>query len=588
MVTKQALHLKTRMFLINIAIFLILFTGLFYILIGIPHVRYYISFIGEFYSGFLLEEVFLIQILFQVIGLILFIVSYKLHKGLRTAKILAIIICLISLALNLLISRGRFSLISVLQIYVISVLMVYGKHFRKNSNPPTKKTGLIVGGFIVLFLIFNSSLNILFFKNYYDNVSNFFHALLHTLSLIFLGHISDPYKLPKFIMIMEDYIMIINWIGILIGLVLILKPFIYKPNINTREKNSIRELLTLYGTNPNSYVALEKDKTYFFPKNNFSAISYKIASDVAVCACDPLCDRQDFNILIDSFKSYCNREHLNICFLNVTNRFIDKFKKADFGVIKSGEDPMFDLSSYEYEGKKGAKLRQNLNNAHRNNIQVFEYEPLKRRNLFIEEQIDDITKEWLSIKEGNELTFMLGSTSLDNPMDRRYFLGKDNNGKIQGFVVFVPFLNKSGYYADVIRRRIDAPTGTMESIIISAFEKLKNEKVKWASLGVCPLNDISSTHTKTTGTLLQYVYENLNKFYDYKNLYQYKKKFAPTHWEDRYIVYYPGKFTPKMAYSIMKTQNPKGVSDYMLTQLKELYSHLKEKEERKNISSSIK
>lgn len=41
------------------------------------------------------------------------------------------------------------------------------------------------------------------------------------------------------------------------------------------------------------------------------------------------------------------------------------------------------------------------------------------------------------------------------------------------FIVFVPFLGKNGYMADVTRHGKDAPSGVMETIIYEASRYLK-------------------------------------------------------------------------------------------------------------------
>ena len=46
------------------------------------------------------------------------------------------------------------------------------------------------------------------------------------------------------------------------------------------------------------------------------------------------------------------------------------------------------------------------------------------------------------------------------------------------FIVFVPFLGKNGYMADVTRHGKDAPSGVMETIIYEAFQVFKEEGVR--------------------------------------------------------------------------------------------------------------
>ena len=45
----------------------------------------------------------------------------------------------------------------------------------------------------------------------------------------------------------------------------------------------------------------------------------------------------------------------------------------------------------------------------------------------------------------------MGTLGLDDPMDRRYFYAVDESGSMVAYIVFVPFLGKNGYMADMTR-----------------------------------------------------------------------------------------------------------------------------------------
>jgi len=100
---------------------------------------------------------------------------------------------------------------------------------------------------------------------------------------------------------------------------------------------------------------------------------------------------------------------------------------------------------------------------------------------------------------------------------------------------------------------------------------MKLEGVKWGSLGLAPLANVTEDR-KITCKLLEFIYEKLNNFYGFKSLHHYKKKYGCTAWEPRYLVYYPKMFTPKIAYSIIKAHNSKGVSNFILIQLKSIFA----------------
>ena len=76
------------------------------------------------------------------------------------------------------------------------------------------------------------------------------------------------------------------------------------------------------------------------------------------------------------------------------------------------------------------------------------------------------------------LQFTMGTVGLENPMDKRYFYAVNADGKMVAFIVFVPFLGKNGYMADVTRHGKDAPGGVMETIIYDALATAVSELLR--------------------------------------------------------------------------------------------------------------
>ena len=102
-------------------------------------------------------------------------------------------------------------------------------------------------------------------------------------------------------------------------------------------------------------------------------------------------------------------------------------------------------------------MRMNINHATKAGVTVSEYRPLEKRDPEIEQAFDRVTDEWLGQKKSSMLSFTMGTTGLENPMDKRYFYARDKDNQIVAFIVFVPFLGKEGYMADVTRHGNGAP-----------------------------------------------------------------------------------------------------------------------------------
>ena len=354
-----------------------------------------------------------------------------------------------------------------------------------------------------------------------------------------------------------------SWCCILAALALALRPWMQGQAVQARQRQHARTLLNLYSQNPCSYLALEDDKQLYFGKTVDGVVPYGTVGDTVVVNGDPVCADGDFSALLAEFTDFCRSTAHQMIFLGLTDHFIEEYRRQGFGTVKSGEEARFHLADYEISGKKGAKMRMNINHAKKAGVTVAEYRPLSARDPDLERELDRVTQEWLGQKKSDLLRFTMGTVGLDDPMDKRYFYAKNDQGKVVAFIVFVPFLGKNGYMADVTRHGNDAPGGVMETIIYEAFQAFKAEGVEYGSLGVAPLAGLDRESRNPVERLLDFVYDHLNDCYGFRDLFRAKEKYSPTEWVPSYYAYLPKLPGPSMLYAVVEIQNPKGIRGYV-------------------------
>lgn len=568
---------KINKIIINSLVLCIMLIGINNIIIALPYNLKILADVRQHYRIIYPETIIIHRALSTLIGFMLVFLSYRLYKRVRVAWIIAIIFMPALLVLNILKYGYNLNPIVGIEILIILILALEYKNFNRTTSPLDLKRGISFAMISIVLILLNTAIGLFILKDEYRNIKTFENAINKSIQLLFFMDISVVESKTRLAILFARSAIIINWASIFGALFLILKPLIYQPVVSAFDRSRVRELVNSYAINPILYLAVEEDKKYFFGKQVEGAIAYIIQAGVAVCVGEPICKIEDAFILLNEFISFCKDNDLNICFCQATDKFSYEFKRLGFGSVKYGEEALFKLDEYKLSGGKAAKVRYAVNYANKLSLEVFEYKPIERRDKLIEDGIMEVSREWLAIKKSSELTFMLGTIGLENPMDKRYFVCVDPLNKIQGFVVFTPFKSKKGYHADVTRRRKDAPTGVMEKTIVTAFNIMKEEGVEWGSLGLAPLaNSIDEKNKQIVNRVLDFIYENMNRFYGFKTLHHFKKNFGPTHWETRYLYYYPGVFTPKIAYAILKAQNPKGVTDFLLKQIKGIFQKEKE------------
>ena len=498
----------------------------------------------------------------RLLALVLIITCYSLYKRRRIAWIVTIALIIVNVVLHILGPDNVIINIFVACEVAILIVLIWGRDdFFKASDRRTVKQGLLIGSIAIVGVIANAMITHFVSAKGGEGIS-YGMALKAGLSSIFgieAGATTSSIYYPR----METFVTIFSWICIVIALLLILRPFLNRNKTTEEDLQHARQLVLKHGQNAGAYLTLEDDKTLYFGKTVDGVVAYGVVGETVVINGDPICAPEDFEKLLAEFKSFCQDASYNIFFLSTTNRYLDVYKTMDFEVVKCGEEARFNLETYDIAGKKGAKMRANINKATREGLTVKEYEVAKGKDPKIEHEIDRISSEWLSGKSSSQLAFTLGGVGLEEPMDKRYFYAYDESGVMQGFIVFTPF--ETGYMADVTRRANDAPSGIMHKIMFEAFQVFKAEGIKEGSMGLAPLVNLIEEGEKGNAPekLLNFIYENMNNVYEFKNLYRAKEVYSPSRWEPGYFVYSPKVLTPQMVYAVVAIQNPQGVMDYV-------------------------
>ena len=493
----------------------------------------------------------------RLISFIIVIVSWKLYKRVSTAWTITMVALSIGIFQYLLLYHNRiWDPWFLLELASYFILLLSKNYYCRKTNWHSLRKGIFTYIVYAGFVFFNAAVSLLRGRG----LVPFGTYVRQTIDVMFD---TENLNLMVFngIPLYHKFLFWFSWGCILVGLIFFLTPFISARTRTQEEVRRVRRLVKKYGENCSSYLALEKDKHYLFGQSVDGVIAYGVVWDTMVVLGEPICAPADLQAFLAEIKQYCEENAYNLLFLNVTSTLLEEYRKMGMGTVKCGEEPRFFLPEYSIAGKSGSKIRLNINHATSQGLKVLEYQPNRHRDPALEREITEISQEWFSMKKCGELVFTMGGLGFDNPMDRRYFYAVDLQGKIEGFIVFLPFKSMNGYVADVTRYRKNATRGVVEKIFYDAVMTFKEEGIQWASLALAPLARLGEERD-AGAKLLNVIYERMNEIYGFKSLYQAKLKYNPTHWEPCYYVYYPPYLTPSAAYAIVRIQNPQGISDY--------------------------
>jgi phosphatidylglycerol lysyltransferase len=308
--------------------------------------------------------------------------------------------------------------------------------------------------------------------------------------------------------------------------------------MNTNEFASERRqrLVDTHGYNGLALLTLYDGWRYFEPSHLDGFVAFELHRGTAVACGDPVCSEGDLRELMTRFAAYCESRKWRFTFIGASARVGKVAAQLGFRAVKIGEEPFFDLAKYSLSGKGAKKIRSATNLARRSGIVVEEY---TAPSPAIDSEIDEIAREWLASRKSPPMGFLLRSRPFAKRDRKRTFIAS-HEGRVVAAMTCSPAPARNMLYVEEQLRRPDAPYGTSELLVEEARLAAKADGVALLSLGTSPLQGAQSQpygNFRALKLLVRALFSRGNVFYSFRSLNHYKKKFAPTFWEDSFFIY---------------------------------------------------
>jgi len=353
---------------------------------------------------------------------------------------------------------------------------------------------------------------------------------------------------------------IAGWLARFYFLVLVLRPVIQRDRLEAPQ-GALRRIFRMHGQKSLSAFAIQSDKHHLLVANGHGLIAYATRGSIALACGDPLAPAAEFEASVREYLAFSRKNGWTPCVYEAAEDRLPAYQAMGLRSLKIAEEALLDLSEFSLAGGKRANLRAMINKVLKSGLSVSRYDRKIRPDAAIDEQLESISQQWLSKKKLGEMGFTLGRFSLESLQDDWVFVAT-TDGCIDAFCTWLPYRNGQAAVLDLMRKREEAPAGTMDLLLAHSLLQLKEIGIPEASLGNAPLANVAEPRGRLDqGVAL--LFENMNSFYGYKNLFQFKKKFAPC-WEGRYLIYPSGADLPRVAWALASVHGPGGLLQLLL------------------------
>lgn len=227
--------------------------------------------------------------------------------------------------------------------------------------------------------------------------------------------------------------------------------------------------------NPESTTLLHSSCNIFQVPQIDGIIGYHKIRNCAVVIGDPICLPKDIAELTNAFHHHCQKSHLKTIYLLAYHDFAHwAIDNGCHTLIQVGSELSINPTNF----RKKQKLRWKINQSMQHGVLVKEY---KNFDKSLENKMKNTIHAWTKQRRGPQIH--LGPLNFfNNEAEKRIFYAEQKD-KIIGALLLIPVDRFQGWVVSSYLAILDAPVGTTEHLMCSAFDSLANENCHFLCLG---------------------------------------------------------------------------------------------------------
>ena len=343
------------------------------------------------------------------------------------------------------------------------------------------------------------------------------------------------------------------------------------------ERDRVLELLRLHGDSSVGWFALADDSDYFFSANGRAVIAYRYQSETLLAIGDPIGPPEEIDSLLAAFEAHCREADWQFAFFQARPEHLADYAKRGWRSLHVGEDPILHPESFTLEGSAIGDVRRSTRKLDEAGLTARAYFPDAHplagegEQQALVSELKEVSSQWLGAGHGEEKGFCM--SRFDATRLAQVWVQVAWNparSRVEGFVTWVPVWARRGWALDLMRRRTDAPAGLNDFLIAHSLEAARARGDRMLSLSLSALASVAertapaaeATTAEATERTRQLLVRHLGRFYDFENLFRWKKKFGPE-FEDRFLVYPSPLALPRVALALVQAQSPGGLRSYL-------------------------
>lgn len=465
-------------------------------------------------------------------GFSLLILAQGLWRRKRTAWLATIGILALSVVVHLV--KGLDYEEAGLAVALALYLWTQRSHFNALSDPPSYLQGLRILAIAFAFTLLYGVLGFYLLDRHFLVQYSLAAALRQT--VVMFTEFYDPglEPLTGFGRYFAGSIYLVGASTLGYALLMLLRPVLTRMPASASERRRATAIVEQFGRSSLARAVLFPDKLYYFSSGG-CVIAYATYRRTAVTLGDPIGPAQEIGAAIADFKEFCRRNDWEAAFYQTLPDHLDCYRRAGFKTLCIGHEGIVHLDGFSLAGSANKTMRNSVNRLLKLGYSTTAHKPPLPEPLLRE--LNAVSDEWLTLVKGSEQRFSVGWFDDDYIRGCQVMAIHAPDDRVVAFANLVPEYQRAEIAIDLMRRRSDVLNGTMETLFVALFQWAQGQGYATFNLGMSALSGVGEEASDPLlERFLHFVYVNVDQFYNFKGLHEFKEKFHPE-WSPRYLIY---------------------------------------------------
>jgi lysyl-tRNA synthetase class 2 len=320
----------------------------------------------------------------------------------------------------------------------------------------------------------------------------------------------------------------------------------------SEERLDAAALVRAHGRDTLAFFKLRLDSQYHFSPDRRAFLGYRVANGVLLASGDPVGSPEAIPQLIGDACAFAERHGLRFAALGAGAGLLPTYREAGLRSLYIGDEAIVDTRAFSLEGRPIRKVRQSVSRLEAAGFraELHDFAGLDETTL---RELEHVSALWREGSPERGFTMAMDSLRGSHQAGSVVVAARDGEGRIRGFLHFVPSYGRPAMSLSFMRRDRSTPNGLMEFLVVRSIELLRDRGIAELSLNFAAFGRWLGRPEGRLEELLGRTMTLGNRYFQIESLYRFNAKFAPR-WEPRYLVYEGVLGLPRVALAALRIE----------------------------------